>query len=153
MKVVKTLNLNTLAVGPGGDSMKLPIVVHDDLKIVVGKLIERKTRCIALFHNISDYKYSTKSTDYTTISPVDAVGYIDGIDWETGDIILEIDEKYGTPSDVNYISPEELALYELAIRAKFINATRRDYPTIGDTTRVAVMTEIIGFDLVKLKEK
>lgn len=151
MKVVKMLQLTANKPSVTGENVLIPIRVTEYFKEEVDKFVKTKMRCISIHDNVADYKYATIAAGYTKLSPVDVVGFIDGIDWDTMEVIIEIDDKFGTKDSPYYISDDEWPLYEFIMRAQY----QIDYEknTSGENEQVATMIRLIGFDLVKIERE
>lgn len=149
MKVIKHLEMNYRKVSSTGSLDECGIRVTEYLRMTMQEFINKTTRCVTIFDNISDYKYSIISTEYTRINPVDVVGRIVRIDWDTMEIELEIDDKYGDESGAYYIAPNEWDLYLPIIRGRI----QMDYEKIasGEDVEYATVIELFGIDLVRME--
>ena len=146
-KIPKTLR--QLSSSQPGDITPMNIEVTAYFKKAMEELISAGTRCVTIFDNVSDYKWSTLSSEYYKVSPVDVAGSIKRIEWDTLTVWMEIDDKYQTEGSAFYIPEEDWDNYQLIIRARTEIGYRKELS--GKTTKYATITQLFGLDLVGLK--
>lgn len=141
-KMKSTIYTNT----PTG-TKEVDIVMSSQVVDTIRELISSRRRCICLFDTISDYLYTTKGTNYMSMSPIDVVGYIKDWDEETNELVIMLDGKFGEEGGDYYISPEELDRYELRYRS-LMHLHHNPKAKSGNNLE-ASMKSLVGFDLVK----
>lgn len=151
MEVCKVIpkTLRQVTQSQSGEATPMNIEVTAYFKKAMEELISAGTRCVTIFDNVSDYKWSTLSSEYYKVSPVDVAGSIKRIDWDTLTVWMEIDDKYQTEGSAFYIPEEDWDKYQLVIRARTEIGYRKELS--GATTKYVTITQLFGLDLVGMK--
>lgn len=151
MRVVREIKTDFLRVMSTGDTVPIEFRVTDYMRECVEELIRNKTRCVCVFDSLSDYKYSTISSSYKSISPVDAGGFIESVNWKTNELTIELDDKYADEESAYYVKPDEWNEYIFIIRA----TTQIEYEKLesGEDHGYGTITELFGLDLINERGK
>lgn len=151
MEIIRQLPLTMNKVQGGDVTVSLPIAfrVTEYFRESLDEFVKTGMRCVSVFDDMVDYKYSTISNAYAKISPIDVAGYVASVDWDTLTVTMIIDDDYENEESAHYVRPEDWGYYVLMLRARVTMEYDND-PSTGKIVEYAAVSELFGLDLVKI---
>lgn len=152
MQIVKKLPTTIQKIAADDASIASPVELRptEYFRDSMNELVSAGTRCVTVFDDIEDYKYSTISKAYTAMSPIDIAGCIKNVDWDTLDVTMEIDDVYADPESAHYVKPEDWDSYTLLIRGR-VHMEYEKVPS-GETVEYGSIVNLFGLDLIKITQ-
>lgn len=119
------------------------VVISEGSKELIQEFINNHTQAVCAYGSMSHYRTSVISTKYLTINPMDAVGRITNINYDTREVEIELSDDCNNPDSYRYIDPSSYDKYDLKIRGL---CSRTAGEPLTD-----VSIKVITFDLVAKK--